>query len=141
MLARGHTRRVSTGALAASVQDPGPFRGTSTAWPPARTPATTPLETFTPTPDPFELSFEAVAVKELDARRAGLGAGAVVVDEGVVVVVEVEGVTVVDVERASRLVVSPRGDTVTWGDRCARADVVIEKSITSRRTGLDHITS
>lgn len=69
--AEGHTSRVSTGALAAKVQVPGPLRGTSTTCPPASTPATTPFETPASAPDPLELSFEAVAVTELRARGVG----------------------------------------------------------------------
>ncbi len=143
VFARGQTSRVATGALAEIAQVPGPFRGTSTTWPPASAPATSPFETLVPTPDPLELSFEAIAAEELDACVAGRD-GTVVAGEvlGALRTVEVvlAGASAVDVEVDARLVVGATA-TLTWEERWARADVVIEKSITSRRTGLDHITS
>ena len=146
VFARGHTSRVATGALAVSAQDPGPLRGRSTTCPPASTPATTPLETLAPTPYPLELSFEAVAAKERCARLAGGGDGAVVIGVGVLddaAGLDVVGLVVVGDDGAGIDVgiVDTRGATVACGEPWVRADVVIEKSITSRSTGLDHITS
>lgn len=110
---------------------------------PASTPATTPLETEPAPPDALELSLEAVAAKELDARVAGdravVGVVAAGVEDrtigrgGVEVLVEVVGT-------GGRFVVTGAA-RLTRGDRWTRADVVIEKSITSKSTGLDHITS
>ncbi|MHB8827045.1 MAG: hypothetical protein ACYC5Z_05205 [Acidimicrobiales bacterium] len=143
VFARGHTSRVATGALAEIAQDPGPLRGTSTTCPPASIPVTTPFETPTPTPDALELSFEAVAVEEFAARVAGrvgviVAGGVLGAFRTVEVVLVATGEVVVRIELCELV---GAGATAMCEERWDRADDVIEKSITSRSTGLDHITS
>ena len=123
------------GVDALSTHAPGPSRGTSSVSWAATVPLAAPLTTFALGANAAELALEAVAVAKFVAR-----VGDVVVTEAVVdgdVVVEAPSVVVDEWVRGGRTrVASTRVDGVV-----VRAEAVIEKSITSNRSGLDHITN
>jgi hypothetical protein len=159
--APAQVRVTDAGALVATSQVPGPWRGTSaTLKVELSCPPTTPLEPFAADAFTFDLAFESVTLEELVTRTAfvertvavgSLGgtfrlsvawAGARTVARATGDVVLVTGIVVGAVSEApvGRVVGGAPDRASRWCAGVELDEAVQVKTRTKRRTGLDHIT-